>query len=90
MLSLADTIVIGHTASSDLLAAALVRKRAEGVVPDRPKGRKNTRLKLTGREPEIARLLALGHSQTHIARRLNVHRLTLGKFMRNFISAVEG
>lgn len=62
---------------------ALARRRAEGVVLGRPKGRKSSRLKLTGREDKIARLLKLGHSQTHIARRLKVHRITLGKFIRD-------
>jgi DNA invertase Pin-like site-specific DNA recombinase len=61
---------------------ALARKRAEGVVLGRPKGRKSTRVKLTGKEEEIARLSAHGLSQTKIARKLKVHRLTLAKFLR--------
>jgi len=61
---------------------ALTRKRAEGVVLGRPKGRKSSRVKLTGREAEILRLLDRGISKTRIARRLKVHRITLAKFIR--------
>jgi DNA invertase Pin-like site-specific DNA recombinase len=60
---------------------ALARKRAEGVILGRPKGRKSTRVKLTGREDEITRLLSLGHSKSKIARRLKVHRITLAKYL---------
>ena len=62
---------------------ALARRRAEGVVLGRPKGRKSSRVKLTGREEEIARLLRRGYSKSRIARRLKVHRITLGKFIRD-------
>jgi DNA invertase Pin-like site-specific DNA recombinase len=61
---------------------ALARKRAEGVILGRPKGRKSTRVKLTGRDDDIRRLLARGLSKTRIARRLKVHRITLAKFIR--------
>ncbi len=61
---------------------ALARRRAEGVILGRPKGRKSSRVKLTGREEEIARLLRRGYSKSRIARRLKVHRITLGKFIR--------
>lgn len=62
---------------------ALARRRAEGVILGRPKGRKSSRVKLTGREVEIARLLRRGYSKSRIARRLKVHRITLGKFIRD-------
>ncbi|MDR2673339.1 MAG: master DNA invertase Mpi family serine-type recombinase [Opitutaceae bacterium] len=62
---------------------ALVRKRAEGVVLGRPKGRRSARVKLTGREGEIIRLREAGLSQTRTARRLKVHRGTLAKFIRD-------
>lgn len=64
---------------------ALARRRAEGIVLGRPKGRKSTRVKLTGREEEIARLLKRGYSKSRIARRLKVHRITLGKFIRDSV-----
>ena len=64
---------------------ALARKRAEGVVLGRPKGRKSGRVKLTGREEDIARLLGRGYSKSHIARRMKVHRITLGKFIQEWM-----
>ena len=66
---------------------ALARKRAEGVVLGRPKGRKSSRVKLTGREQEIAALLKRGYSKSKIARRLKVHRITLAKFL--FVNAIS-
>jgi DNA invertase Pin-like site-specific DNA recombinase len=66
---------------------ALARKRAEGVVLGRPRGRKNARVKCTGREAEIARLFGLGWSQARVARRLRMHRCTLAKFMSEFPDA---
>ena len=68
---------------------ALARRRAEGVVLGRPKGRKSSRVKLTGREDEIARLLRRGYSKSRIARRLKVHRITLGKFIRDNVKYQE-
>jgi len=65
---------------------ALARRRAEGVILGRPKGRKSSRVKLTGREEEIARLLRCGYSKSRIARRLKVHRITLGKFIRDNVN----
>jgi len=64
---------------------ALARRRAEGVVLGRPKGRRSSHVKLTGREEEIARLLKRGYSKSRIARRLKVHRITLGKFIRDSV-----
>lgn len=61
---------------------ALARRRAEGVVLGRPKGRRSSHVKLTGREDEIDRLLKRGYSKSRIALRLKVHRITLGKFIR--------
>jgi DNA invertase Pin-like site-specific DNA recombinase len=60
---------------------ALARKRAEGVILGRPKGRKSSHVKLTGREDEISRLLKKGYSKSRIARRMKVHRITLGNFI---------
>jgi len=61
---------------------AVARKRAEGVILGRPKGRKSTRVKLTGRENKIATLMAKGYSRIRVASVLNVDRNTLRKFMR--------
>jgi len=62
---------------------ALARKRSEGVILGRPKGRKSSRVKLTGREAEIIKLLELGWPKSRIARRLKVHRITLGNFIKS-------
>ena len=62
---------------------ALARRRAEGVVLGRPKGRKSSRVKLTGREDEIMDLLGRGWSKSRIARHMKVHRITLGNFIRS-------
>lgn len=61
---------------------ALARKKAEGVILGRPKGRKSARVKLTGREDEINRLLARGYFVSKAARRLKVHRVTLANFAK--------
>jgi DNA invertase Pin-like site-specific DNA recombinase len=60
---------------------ALARKRAEGIILGRPRGRKSSRVKLTGSEDEIARMIGAGWSQARVARRLKVHRCTLAKFI---------
>ena len=65
---------------------ALARRRAEGVILGRPKGRKSSRVKLTGREDEITRLLHRGFSKNRAARHLKVHRITLGKFIKEHLS----
>jgi DNA invertase Pin-like site-specific DNA recombinase len=64
---------------------ALARKRQEGVVLGRPKGRKSARVKLTGKEDAIARLLRRGWSKSRIARHLKVHRITLSNFINQRI-----
>jgi DNA invertase Pin-like site-specific DNA recombinase len=64
---------------------ALARKRQVGVVLGRPKGRMSTRVKLTGKEDVIGRLLEQGWSQSRIAKKLKVHRITLGNFIKQRI-----
>ncbi|MGI5846070.1 MAG: master DNA invertase Mpi family serine-type recombinase [Alphaproteobacteria bacterium] len=61
---------------------ALASRREAGIVLGRPKGRKNSKLKLSGKEVIIEKLLNLGHSQRYIAKKLHVHRTTLGKFIK--------
>lgn len=60
---------------------ALARKRAEGVILGRPKGRKSSRVKLTGKEEVIRELLIQGVPQTKIAKIFKVHRMTVAKFI---------
>ena len=61
---------------------ALARKRAEGMVLGRPKGRRSSRTKLTGREIEISNLLVRKISISAIGRLLGVHRLTVSAFLK--------
>jgi DNA invertase Pin-like site-specific DNA recombinase len=62
---------------------ALARKKAEGVILGRPKGRKSQSLKLTGKEDEIKKLLSRKISYCKMARKLGVHRLTVSNFVKN-------
>ena len=62
---------------------ALARKKAEGVILGRPKGRKSQNLKLTGKETEINALLDRKVSYSAIARIIGVHRLTVSTFVKN-------
>lgn len=61
---------------------ALARKKAEGVVLGRPKGRKSSHVKLTGKESIIRDLLEHGVSQRRIAEIYKVNRMTVSKFIR--------
>lgn len=64
---------------------ALARKKSEGVVLGRPKGRKTafTSRKLYGKRELIRGLLAEGCSQRSIAKICKVDRNTLGRFLRD-------
>ena len=64
---------------------ALNRKRAEGVVLGRPKGRKSSYYKLTGKEKIIEELRDKGLSWANIAKVLNVNRNTLLNFRKTLI-----
>lgn len=61
---------------------ALARKKAEGIILGRPKGRKSGKLKLTGKEDQIRKYLLKNISYSAISRLLNVHRLTVSKFVK--------
>jgi DNA invertase Pin-like site-specific DNA recombinase len=61
---------------------ALARKKAEGVILGRPKGRKSTKTKLTGQEKKIQELLNKKVSYSAIGRILGVHRLTVSSFCK--------
>ncbi len=68
---------------------ALARKREEGVVLGRPKGRKSSKVKLTGEESAIRNLRAQGVSITEIAKHYNVNRNTVSTFIHNHIENME-
>ena len=61
---------------------ALVKKRAEGIVLGRPKGRKSSYYKLSGRDNIIKELLNKGIPKIQIAKILNVHRNTLSAHIK--------
>lgn len=62
---------------------ALARKRAEGVILGRPKGRKSAKTKLTGQEKKIQELLEKKVSYSAIGRIVGVHRLTVSSFIKS-------
>lgn len=62
---------------------ALARKKAEGVILGRPKGRKSSKTKLTGQEKKIQELLDKKVSYSAIGRILGVHRLTVSFFVKS-------
>ena len=62
---------------------ALARKKAEGVVLGRPKGRKSSHVKLTGKEIVISELLIQGVPKSQIARIFKVNRNTVSKFIKD-------
>ncbi len=61
---------------------ALARRKAEGVILGRPKGRKASNLKLSGKEDQIQQLLSKRISVSAIGRLLGVHRLTVTSFIK--------
>ena len=62
---------------------ALKRKKEEGIALGRPVGSgKPENYKLFGKENTIKKMLFKGFSQTKIAKRLKVNRLTLGKYIK--------
>ena len=61
---------------------ALARKKAEGVILGRPKGRKSSKTKLTGQEKKIQELIDKKVSYSAIGRILGVHRLTVSSFAK--------
>ena len=62
---------------------ALARKRAEGVTLGRPKGKKSSRVKLSGKEKIIKDLRDQGLSQRKIALIYKVNRMTVAKFIKD-------
>jgi DNA invertase Pin-like site-specific DNA recombinase len=62
---------------------ALARAVSEGKHIGRPKGSKNKKLKLTGKEKLIRKSLKNGLSKATIAKMLGVHRFTLYRFYNN-------
>ncbi|KRT17881.1 invertase [Pedobacter ginsenosidimutans] len=61
---------------------ALARKKAEGVILGRPKGRKSAKTKLSGQERRVQELRDKNVSYSAIGRILGVHRLTVSSFIK--------
>lgn len=68
---------------------ALDRKRAEGVILGRPKGRKSSRVKLSGHEQTIKTLLERKVPKVRIAKIFGVDRMTVDAFIKNRIMAPQ-
>lgn len=66
---------------------ALARKKAEGIVLGRPKGRKSDpdKYKLSGKKILITELMDAGVSQRKIAKICKVDRNTLARFLKNAV-----
>lgn len=61
----------------------LARRKAAGQKLGRPKGSKNKKVKLTGKEEAIKILLQEGNSKSSIAKLLNVNRSTLCRYVKD-------
>lgn len=60
----------------------LQRRKSEGVILGRPKGKKSSQYKLDENKNEIANLLSSNISYSAIARILNCHRLTVSNYVK--------
>lgn len=60
---------------------ALAKKKAEGVVLGRPKGRKSGTVKLTGKAHHIKVMLDYGIPKVQIAKKMKVNRNTLSTYI---------
>jgi DNA-binding CsgD family transcriptional regulator len=72
----------------DLAVVTLLRPHLQAAY-DRAKRRRRAILPLTGRQREILQLVAAGHSNRQIARRLFVSEATVRKHLENIFSRLE-
>lgn len=61
---------------------ALQRKKEEGKILGRPKGRKSTKTKLSDKDELIIKYYIMGKTKCWIARKLKVHRTTLDNYLK--------
>lgn len=73
---------IERTLISERTREALRRKKAEGVILGRPKGRKNSRYKLSDYDEIILEMLEQGFSKRFISTQLNVAKQTLYNYLK--------
>ena len=71
---------------------ALARKKAEGIVMGRPKGKKSSqeKYKLFGKETLITELLKNKVSKRQIAKICKVDRNTLDRYIKTFLTDTNG
>ena len=62
---------------------ALKRKREEGIILGRPKGKKSSFVKLSGKRQQIMKYQEEGKSKTWISKKFKVHRNTLTIFLES-------
>lgn len=62
---------------------ALAKRKADGQILGRPKGKKSSYTKLSGKEDIILRYLKQGKTKIYISKKLKVHRNTLSKFIND-------
>ena len=75
---------IERTLISQRTKEALNRKKAQGVKLGRPKGKKNSRHKLSGCELKIRRMRQEGYPKSLISKQLNVSPSTLYLYMKKY------
>jgi DNA invertase Pin-like site-specific DNA recombinase len=70
---------------------ALKRKRADGVILGRPIGRNTPieKLRIYRYRDRILRLYEIGTSYSAIGRKLKFHRITVSKFIKNYMAEME-
>lgn len=62
---------------------ALARKKAEGVILGRPKGRKSNYYKLTSHDKAVKAMLRCNCSYVTIAKKFGVHRTTVSRYIKS-------
>ncbi len=73
---------IERTLISDRTREALRRKKSEGVILGRPRGRLNSHYKLTPYEDDIISMLANGFTKKYISTTFHVNEQTLYNFLK--------
>jgi DNA invertase Pin-like site-specific DNA recombinase len=68
---------------SQRIREALARKKSEGAILGRPKGKKSSQVKLSGNEKQIQRLIDKYISKSAIGRIYDVNRMTVDSFIKN-------
>ena len=82
-----DTLVTTELIERNLISQrtreALARKKAEGTILGRPKGKKTMQVRLSGKENVIKKMINEKCSMNEIAEKFGVNRQTLRDFLRD-------